>query len=489
MCGVVGAISNSKENLSIEVYRGLLALQHRGQDGAGILSYDDEVGRFYQHKGRGLVADVFKENQFSQLSGKIAIGHTRYTTVGSNSLSDLQPVVQGHPYGLGIAHNGNTLNYLSLVDYLRMESGTGFTSCNDIELILYLLGSVMIKSKKHKPVERLAEAVSSLGEKLNGGYGVVGILGSYGLFAFRDPHGIRPLCLGKRVEASGVSYCISSESVALNYLGFEFVKDIAPGELLFISKDCEVTSFNFSKKSVISRCMFEWVYFASAESSVDSIPVYKARLVMGVILGRRIRKMLERLEIAPDIVVPVPDTSRTSAISLAETIGIPYRECLIKNRYVHRSFILSDQEKRESAVELKLGPVKSEIIGKNILLVDDSVVRGTTSKRIVSMLKKYGAKKVTLVSTSPPITHPCFYGVDFPSEKELIASNKSIDDIAIEIGVDRLIYLEIEELYQAIGNDLCVGCLNGSYPTSTFEGKTFANHRIKESKQVAGALI
>jgi len=451
------------------------------QDAAGILSYNKNEGRFFQHKNIGNVIDVFTKQDLSKLTGTMSIGHTRYTTIGKGSIDDLQPIILGHPFGLGLAHNGNILNYYQLVRELSGVSNTRFISGNDLELILYLLGQEMATQSGGDLVIKLKHAVFELFKKLNGAYAVVGALADHGMFAFRDPHGIRPLCIGKKSTEDGeLSYCLASESVTLNYLGYDFVRNLLPGELVFIDEQCNVQNWVSEKKNRCSTCMFEWVYFAAAESCIDRVAVYQARLELGRKLGVKVRSLINQGVMNPDIVVPVPDTSRTAAISLAEQLALPYREALIKNRYVQRSFIMNNQERREAAVELKLGPVESEIRDKNILLVDDSIVRGTTSKHIVLLLKKYGAKSVTLASTCPPIRFPCFYGIDFPDKQELIAGRMSVREAEEYIGVTRIIYLNIDDLQDAIGQGLCTGCLSGAYPTEQRDGDYFSMKRDKD---------
>jgi len=485
MCGVIGVLkTQNAETISseaaYEAYRGLLTLQHRGQDAAGILSYDLIQNKFSTHKDLGLVAQVFDEKKLEGLHGSMAIGHTRYATTGKDSASDLQPLVTGYPLGIGFAHNGNIVNYFDLAKSIKSDLGQQLLTTNDLEIFLNIFCNE-IKELKELNFNRLKNAADKVFKNVVGAYAVVGILASHGLFGLRDPNGIRPLILGRKKHEGQDSYdyALSSESHSLQFLGYEIVRDLKPGELIFISKSGEIYShFFYAQKLKKATCMFEWVYFSSAESSIEDRSVYRSRLELGRILSNKVFKLIKEKKIKPDIVCPVPDTSRTAAIGLSEMTKIPYREALIKNRYVQRSFILKGQKEREKAVELKLSPVRSEIEGKNILLVDDSVVRGTTSMRIIKMLKQYGAKQVTLAVTCPPIRFGCVYGIDFPNPDDLIARNKSEEEIAKDIGADRVIYLENEDLKLAINKeDLCTACLSNNYPTTNKYNSEFSKQR------------
>jgi amidophosphoribosyltransferase len=487
MCGVIGVISppGSSVPAAFDVLKGLLTLQHRGQDAAGILAYDFEQGRFFQRKDLGLVATVFNTDNMEKLPGQMAIGHNRYATTGSNSIDDIQPMLQGFPLGIGMAHNGNIVNYHSKAKQIQIEKSVQLLTQNDVELIMRTWTNAHMGtdlSDRSFSLDKAVMATKEVFKSLIGGYGVVSLIAGEGLMAFRDPQGIRPLILGERLFENGKkSYCVCSESVSLNFLGYDVVRDIAPGEFLFIDTEGVVTSrfpLEEAETKKQATCMFEWIYFAAAESTIETKSIYGARLNLGKQLAKKVSALIEKGKINPDVVMPVPDTSRTAAISLAEELKLPYREGLIKNRYIQRSFILSNQGKREKAVELKLGPIPSEIKGKNILLVDDSIVRGTTSKKIVSLLKKYGAKNITLAITCPPIKHPCFYGVDFPNPKELVATNKSPEELSNWIGLNRVIFLDIEDLHVAIGTTkLCTACVSNDYPTDILEGEEFGDKR------------
>lgn len=489
MCGIIGLVHPKTNelklnNASYEAYRALLTLQHRGQDAAGILSYDENKQKFRGEKDLGLVSQVFDLEKLEKLKGHMAIGHTRYATVGTDDKEDLQPIVSGYPFGVGMVHNGNLVNYHQLAKDFAQNFKVQQLTNNDVEVLLNLwFQGVQEKRSWDSEItfEHIKTSAKNIFDKAIGAYAITGLLSGVGLFGMRDPQGIRPLILGRKVwdeEKNLVSYCLVSESNALNFLGFDLVRDIKPGEVIFIREDGEIFSEQLVVPEKPSPCMFEWVYFSAAESTFEERSIYGVRLNLGRVLGKRARKLIENNVIRPDIVCPVPDTSRTSAIALAESLGLPYREGLIKNRYTQRSFILNTQDKREKAVELKLSPVRSEIEGKNILLVDDSIVRGTTSKKIIQLLKRYGAKDITIAITCPPLRHGCFYGIDFPKESDLIANDKCLEEIADYIGANRVIYLDEADLKEAIGlNELCMACVNNKYPTSIEAGEEFAKQR------------
>jgi amidophosphoribosyltransferase len=493
MCGVIGVVGpalpeNSSAWAAYEAYRGLLTLQHRGQDAAGLLSWDHATLRFYQEKDLGLVADVFNKDKLEKLRGNVAIGHTRYATAGGDGRDDLQPLVTGFPLGVGMVHNGNLVNYHSLSRALQDEYGLRFLTHNDLEIFIHLwnqgLSDGGLLSPRSFDFEQASKVAEDIVHRTQGAYALIGVVSEEGLIGLRDPNGIRPLVLGRKLLDDGkMIHCLTSETLALQFLGYEIVRDIDPGELVFIKESGEIFSYQTKKKSPKTPCMFEWVYFSGAESVIEGRSVYSARLDLGRVLGRKIKPLIEQGIIKPDLVCPVPDTSRTASIALSETLGLPYREALIKNRYIHRSFILNTQEAREKAVELKLSPVKSEIAGKTLLLVDDSIVRGTTSKKIISLLKRFGAKEVILAVTCAPIRYACYYGIDFPSPEELAAKELTPELMAKLVGASRVIFLDDKDIQEAIGlNDLCMACLTNKYPTSIEEGREFAKLRRKKSE-------
>ncbi|MBI3535903.1 MAG: amidophosphoribosyltransferase, partial [Deltaproteobacteria bacterium] len=413
MCGVVGIIGSSEA--AQEAFLGLTTLQHRGQDAAGILTHDSDG--FHRVKNLGLVESVFTRENMKTLTGNIAIGHTRYSTVGRGDIMDVQPFLLNYPFGLGMVHNGNIINCEELTHELKVKLHRHLLTHSDTEIILNLFAENLAEfaQKNNKlDFEMICQATDKVFQKISGSYSIVGLVAEQGLWAFRDPHSIRPLILGIRKgkrfgESDNISYMISSESVSLSFLGYEIVRDIMPGEVIFIDEELNVYSKVLNANAPPRPCMFEWVYFASPESIIDGVPVYGARIQLGQNLANIVKKKIESNEIQADMIVPVPETSRIAAIRLSEELKIPYREVLIKNRYIKRTFILDSHEKRQSAVKLKLSPVRSEIEGKNVLLVDDSIVRGTTSKKIIELVRAAGAKKVYFLSTCPPIQHPCFY--------------------------------------------------------------------------------
>ena len=497
MCGVVGIIG--PEEAAKEVFLGLFTLQHRGQDAAGILSYNEGEGPgFHLYKDNGLVEAVFNEEIVNRLPGRMAIGHTRYSTVGkSGSTADVQPLVLNYPYGIGMAHNGNLVNYYELVEKLRTDKHRMPLTTTDLEVLENLFADALLdlgaSAKEKLRFDQLEEAVRSVMQQSVGGYSVVPMIAGQGMLAYRDPKGIRPLVLGRREtmvkDAFGSltkkpAYCLTSESCLLNFLGYEVVGDLKAGELVFVDLNGKMERKVLSLAQEATPCMFEWVYFAGAESILESKPVYTARLNLGKGLAHKVRKHMERGEMQPDIVVPVPETSRIAAIALAEELGLPYREVLIKNRYIQRSFILNTPEKRTKAVDLKLNPVRSEIAGKRVLLVDDSIVRGTTSKRLVDLVRRAGAKEVYFVSTCSPIRYPCYYGIDFPSTEELIATGRDESQIAQTLNADRVIYLDQESIREAIGlKSMCMACLDGKYPTDISAGLAFRDKRRGDRKK------
>lgn len=467
MCGIIGI--HGARFAAPDVYQGLLLLQHRGQDAAGILSFEYTSSQFHLHKDKGLVGQVFDKKNISYLAGESALGHTRYATLAGKSADnqrDLQPMLVNYPHGLGLVHNGNVVNMDELTQLLREKYHRIMLTKNDAETLLNIISTQLQESMADSPLEQLKLASQKIFEDAQGGYALIGLWANGYMFGVRDPHGIRPLVLGKRIEEDGkISHIFASETNVLNYLGFEFMRDLLPGELVAINQDGIVFSSHNSKPVAKSPCMFEWIYFATPESIMDGTPVYGARLALGKKLGEKINKMLNNKSFEVDVVIPVPESGRIAAIALSETINRPYRELLIKNRYIQRSFILKDQEARKNAVQMKLIPVASEIKGKRVMIVDDSIVRGTTSARLIETLRLAGAKEVYFVSTCPPITDPCYFGIDFPLKSELIAAQGDATSIADALGADAVIYQDLEGMKEALNQEgLCVGCLTGVYP-------------------------
>ncbi len=486
MCGIIGVIGTPMA--SQEVYQGLLLLQHRGQDSAGILSYDFSSKSYSQYKDLGHVNNVFSAKILEKLKGEMSLGHTRYSTVGTSNHKDIQPLVMGYPFGLGIVHNGNLVNFYQLRESLKSNSQRHLFSNNDLEAILNLLAEGILENQNKAKLdfEILLKAVSKVYDTALGGFAVLTAIADSGLLAFRDPNGIRPLVIGVRdltpmeknsENNSGKAYCFASESNTLNFLGYKVLRDVSPGEVVFVSKDGHLQS-KILKEKKHSPCMFEWIYFATPESTMEEKNVYQTRLQMGDALGELIEPLIQKGEISPDVIVPVPETSRVSAIALSEKLGIAYRELLIKNRYIQRSFILNTQESRKRAVQLKLTPIKSEIQGKKVLLVDDSIVRGTTSQRIIEMVREAGAKEVYIASACPPIRHACYYGIDFPNPEELVAYQKTEEEIAQKQKADKVIFMSMEGLKKSIGlSELCTACLDGDYPVDISAASEFQKRR------------
>jgi len=471
MCGVIG-IYNS-DNVAQELYNGLLLLQHRGQDSCGILTADNET--IYLQKFKGLVSESFDESILKTFNGKTGIGQVRYPTIGSSSLLDAQPFYLNYPLGIGMAHNGNVINLEELKKQLKKNSRVIISKC-DVEVILNILAEELLKSRTSNNFEKIKEAVRGIFRRVNGAYSVVTVSIGNRMVVFRDPKGIRPLIMAKKIKSDGeMSYAFASETIPLDFLGYEIVRDVKPGEVIYINSKGKLQSEVLTDEKP-SHCMFEWVYFARPDSVIENLSVYEARRNLGKQLAHQIKE--KNLNI--DVVMPVPDSSRPAALACAEELEIPYREGLIKNRYSQRTFIMPSQELRENAVRIKLSPVIKEIKNKSILLVDDSIVRGTTSKKIIKMLKKVGAKEVHFASTAPPLKKPCFYGVDMSTTEELIAGNKTVEEIKEFIKADSLTYLTIENLKKAIPRRICTACLDGNYPTDI---KKYADEYSENRKQ------
>ena len=487
MCGIVGLIG--AHDAAREAFLGLTTLQHRGQDAAGILTYDADG--FHRVKNIGLVESVFTRENMETLTGSLAIAHTRYSTIGRGDVIDVQPFLLSYPFGLGMVHNGNIVNCGDLRADLKTKSRRHLLTRSDSEVVLNLFADGLAKASNVNVSESLVqfddicEAVGHVFSRVNGSYSIITAIADQGLVAFRDPSGIRPLIWGKRSSQGSEQHMIASESVALSFLGYEVVRNIEPGEVVFIDMKGKVQSRKIAGPALPFRpCMFEWVYFASPESVMDGVPVYGARIHLGKNLARLLKDKIREKAIDADIIVPVPETSRIAAIALSEELNIPYREVLIKNRYIKRTFILDSQDKRQKAVNLKLSPVRSEIAGKRVILLDDSIVRGTTSRKIIELMRAAGAAKVYFVSTCPPIQYPCYYGIDFPVGAELIASGRDLKEIERELGADAVIYQELEGLENSIregevcGFRPCTACLDGNYPTDiSAAGLEFSNRR------------
>jgi amidophosphoribosyltransferase len=403
----------------------------------------------YLRKDNGLVSDVFRTRHMLRLQGNMGIGHVRYPTAGCSSSAEAQPFYVNSPYGIALAHNGNLTNAEALMEDLFREDLRHINTSSDSEVLLNVFAHEMQRQGKYRVDENdVFEAVARVHKRIKGGYAVVALLIGYGIVAFRDPNGIRPLMIGKRTTAQGEEYMVASESVAIDALGFERLRDVAPGEAVFIDMAGHFYSRQCAENPFYSPCIFEYVYFARPDSIIDGISVYKARLRMGETLAKKIERVFPDHDI--DVVIPIPDTSRTSAMQLANELGILYREGFIKNRYIGRTFIMPGQQQRKKSVRQKLNPIELEFRGKNVLLVDDSLVRGTTSQQIIQMARDAGANKVYFASAAPPVRFPNVYGIDMPSKAELIGHGRNEEEIAAAIGADRLFYQDLEGLIEAV---------------------------------------
>jgi amidophosphoribosyltransferase len=466
MCGIIGVISKSE--VSGDLCNGLLSLQHRGQDAAGITTFG---GEFHAIKEAGLVSTVFSKEHLKKLEGNLGIGHVRYPTCGTVLRGDSQPFYTERPTLISIAQNGNIVNYNELKEEM-IRGKEIFDTQSDGELILKMLASEVSKEKAYD-ADSFFNATRRMMDRLNGSYSIVGMTAK-ALFAFRDPFALRPLILGRKAD----SYAIASETVALETIGYKVERDIQAGEMVFIDKSLHVKS-KILKEAKPAHCMFEWVYFARPDSVLDKVGVYEARLN----LGRELAKLWKETGKQVDVVIPVPDTARPSAVAFAEELGLKYTEGFIKNRYIQRTFIMANQEKRDGAMKLKLNPLIKEVKGRRIALLDDSLVRGTTSRKIIQLLRDAGAKEVHFLLTCPPIRSPCFYGIDMSTKKELIAVEHSVEEIRKTIGADSLIYQTLEGLKRAIALPLCTACLDGVYPTNISEQTMARFERQREEEK------
>ena len=466
MCGIIGIVGKSE--VASALYDGLTVLQHRGQDAAGIATVDGEKLRL--HKGAGLVRDVFQPDNMLKLRGRIGIGHCRYPTAGSESSAEAQPFYVNSPYGIALAHNGNLVN----TEVLRREMYEGdrrhINTDSDSEILLNIFAHELQIQERHALTpDHIFKAVAGVHERARGGYAIVSLLLGYGIVAFRDPYGIRPLVLGERDTAEGKEYAVASESVALDILGFRRLRDVAPGEAVLLTLDGKLFSRHCAEGYPHAPCIFEYVYLARPDSMIEDVSVYKARLRMGERLAAKIQRVRPDHDI--DSVIPIPDTARTAASSLAAALGLPMREGFVKNRYIGRTFIMPGQSERVKSVRRKLNAIQLEFRNKNVLLVDDSIVRGTTSKQIIQMAREAGAKKVYFASAAPPVRFPNVYGIDMPAPDELVAHDRSDEQVQALIGADWLVYQDLDDLIAAVaeGNEKLTrfdtSCFSGEYVT------------------------
>ncbi|MDX1442397.1 MAG: amidophosphoribosyltransferase [Gammaproteobacteria bacterium] len=485
MCGIVGIVGRSPVNQSI--YDALTVLQHRGQDAAGILTWDGD--RVHVHKANGLVADVFRQEHMEQLTGNAGLGHVRYPTAGSSGADEAQPFYTNSPWGISIVHNGNLINAAELKELMFKEDLRHLNTDSDSETILNVFAHGLQEhaENRHVTPESVFAAVADVHKRCIGGYAIVSMINGYGMVGYRDRWGIRPLVLGKREGEHGTEYMLASESVALDALDFDLVRDVAPGEAIIIDFDGNMHSQLCAEKTEYHPCIFEYVYFARPDSIIDGISVYKARLRMGEALAAKI--MNERPDHDIDVVIPIPDTSRTSALQMAHDLGVKFREGFIKNRYIGRTFIMPGQEQRRKSVKRKLNPIDLEFRDKVVLLVDDSIVRGTTSQQIIQMARDAGARKVYFASAAPPVRFPNVYGIDMAVAQELIASERDVKEVEKLIGADWLIYQDLDDLVDAVRfrdkepRQFDTSCFSGEYVTGGVDEAYFQHLRELRSDE------
>jgi len=464
MCGILGIVARSPVNQLL--YDGLLLLQHRGQDAAGIVTA--EHNSFHMHKAPGMVRDVFRTRNMRSLPGNIGIAHCRYPTAGSAfNAAEAQPFYVNSPFGIVLGHNGNLTNSDQLKEEMFRTDRRHINTGSDSEVLVNVLAYELEKAsaKLRLDPQAVFTAVANVHRRVRGAYAVVAMIAGYGVLAFRDPFGIRPAVIGYNETNNGTEYMVASESVAVDALGFRVLRDIGPGEAVFIDEDGKFYSQQCAAHASLNPCIFEYVYLARPDSLIDGASVYESRLNMGEKLAEKIRRQYRHLQV--DVVIPIPDSSRPSALQLAAGLGVPYREGFVKNRYIGRTFIMPGQAVRTRSVRQKLNPMAMEFSGKNVLLVDDSIVRGTTSREIVQMARESGARKVFFASAAPPVRFPNVYGIDMPTRAELIAAHRSEDEVAREIGADALIYQDLAELKDAVRR---ANPKLTSFETSCFDG-------------------
>lgn len=487
MCGIVGIVSKSEVNQAL--YDALIILQHRGQDAAGIVTHNE--GILHQRKGNGLVRDVFRNRDMQNLTGNMGIAHCRYPTAGSSSPELAQPFYVNSPYGISLAHNGNLTNAAVLRDELIKKEFRHLNTDSDSEVLLNIFAKELQGCDKLTPsADDIFESVQEVHRRCKGAYAAVAMIARVGIVAFRDPNGIRPLVYGQRETAAGVEYMIASESVALDVSGFQLIRDVAPGEAIIIDEAGNLHTRQCADKPTLNPCIFEHVYLARPDSIMDGISVYKARLRMGEKLAAKILRLRPDHDI--DVVIPVPDTSRVAAQVLAYDLGVKFREGLMKNRYIGRTFIMPGQQERQKSVRQKLNAIGLEFLGKNVLLVDDSIVRGTTCGQIIQLAREAGAKNVYFASAAPAVIHPNVYGIDMPSANELIAFGRSEQEICDKIGADWLVYQDLDDLVGCAkeGNpdveNFDCSVFNGEYLTGDVDSeylKQLENERSDDVKQ------
>ncbi|MGJ7611922.1 MULTISPECIES: amidophosphoribosyltransferase [unclassified Variovorax] len=493
MCGIVGVVSNAPVNQLL--YDALLLLQHRGQDAAGIVTLLER--KFFMHKAKGMVRDVFRTRNMRGLPGNVGLGQVRYPTAGNAySEEEAQPFYVNAPFGIVLVHNGNLTNAHSLRAELFSTDHRHTNTESDSEVLLNVLAHELERSSRGVPLHpaEVFAAVKNMYKRLRGSYAVVSLIAGHGLLAFRDPYGIRPLCMGRSADGNVM---VASESVALEGSGHVFERDIAPGEAVFIDLEGKVHSMQCAESPSLNPCIFEFVYLARPDSVLDGISVYQARLNLGETLAKRVVSTVPPNQI--DVIIPIPESSRPSATQLAHLLGVPYREGFVKNRYVGRTFIMPGQGVRKKSVRQKLNVIASEFKGRNVLLVDDSIVRGTTSQEIVQMARDAGARKVYLASAAPPVRYPNVYGIDMPTKGELVAHDRTIEEIRQLIGCDALIYQDVDAMKRAIGSlnpkldGFDASCFDGVYVTGDIDTEAISRMngnrpRIEETEEDSSRL-
>jgi amidophosphoribosyltransferase len=488
MCGILGVVGRSPVNQLL--YDGLLLMQHRGQDAAGIVTA--QASSLFMHKGNGLVRDVFRTRNMRSLPGHSGIAHVRYPTAGSaDNVEEAQPFYVNAPFGLTLGHNGNLTNTAVLAQQLFETDRRHINTASDSEVLLNVVANSLQEAANGVSLDAdtIFKAVAMTHGRVRGAYACVLQIAGYGVVGFRDPFGIRPLCYGVRETEQGTEYMMASESVALEGLGFSLVRDVAPGEALFIDNDGHFHTRQCAGTVSLNPCVFEYVYFARPDSIIDGASVYATRLAMGDLLAEKIRREVADGEI--DVVMPIPDTSRPAAMQVAKKLGVEYREGFLKNRYVGRTFIMPGQAVRRQSVRQKLNAMSVEFRGKNVLIVDDSIVRGTTSQEIVQMARQAGARKVFFASAAPPVRYPNVYGIDMPSREELIAGNMDEEQIRVSLGADKLIYQDLSSLKRAIAQvqpklqNFEASCFDGVYVTGDVDQSLIQANQTARSKATA----
>ena len=496
MCGIAGIVA--RQSVNQDLYDALTVLQHRGQDAAGIVT--SEGSRLHLRKDNGLTRDVFTSSQMMRLKGNMGIAHVRYPTAGCTSSAEAQPFYVNSPFGLTLAHNGNLTNSEQLKKQLFTDDQRHINTDSDSEVLLNVFAHELQQlGKLRLTVDDVFQAVAAVHRRCRGAYAAVVMISGFGILGFRDPHGIRPIVFGQRKTDLGSEFMIASESVALDVLGFELIRDIKPGEAVFIESSGKLHTRKCAENAFLNPCIFEFVYFARPDSIIDNVSVYKARLRMGEKLAEKVLKTWPDHDI--DVVIPIPDTSRTSALQMANALGVKFREGFIKNRYIGRTFIMPGQHMRKKSVRHKLNAISLEFSGKNVLLVDDSVVRGTTSEQIIQMARDAGAKKVYFASAAPPVRYPNVYGIDMPAAHELIAHNRSEQEICKVMGADRMIYQDLDDLIDAVrkGNSEIKGfdtsCFSNEYITGDIDNaylekvEALRNDDAQTTRKVENSII